>query len=256
MAYYAKPHGNSQLVLLDSNAFGPKAVLKCSKMIEAFLGSVGNWQLQTGKPICYGWRPAGCFKNGRNLRKQTCTRCWIDKYLLYVCMDGWMDAWMDGWMHACMDGWMDTCMDGWMDACMDGWMYTCMDGWMHACMHGWMDGWMHVCMYVCIYIYIRICKHVSHKNLTETFFLFHAGFGPNFFRPHETGQVWPWSAKAGFDQFEAWDTVTIPRNVGSLGTAFKCQIWFIYVSKQIEKLETWKLWSKEVLKSNFQQYGQ
>ena len=53
MAYYAKPHGNSQLVLLDSDAFGPKAVLKCSKMIEAFLGSVGNWQLQSGKPICY-----------------------------------------------------------------------------------------------------------------------------------------------------------------------------------------------------------
>lgn len=89
MAYYAQPHENSQLVLLDSNAFGPKAVLKCSKMIEAFLGSVGNWvnwQLQTGKPLCCGWRPAGCFKNGRNLRKQTCTPCWIEKYLLYACV--------------------------------------------------------------------------------------------------------------------------------------------------------------------------
>ena len=93
-----------------------------------------------------------------------------------------MDAWMDGWMHACMDGWMDTCMDGWMDAWMDGWMYTCMDGWMDACMHAWMDGCMYACMYV--YIYIRICKHVSHKNLTETFFLcFMLGLGPIFFGP-------------------------------------------------------------------------
>ena len=55
---------------------------------------------------------------------------------------------------------------------------------MHACMHGWMDACMHVCMYVCIYIYVRICKHVSHKNLTETFFLcFMLGLGPIFFGP-------------------------------------------------------------------------
>ena len=139
MAYYAKLHGNSQLVLLDSNAFGPKAVLKCSKMIEAFLGSVGNWfnwQLQTGKPICYGWRPARCFKNGRNLRKQTCTPCWIDKYLLYVCM----------------------------------------------------------------YIYnIRICKHASHKNLTETFFCVSFWVWAQF-----VSAPWDWSSLAVISKSRFW----------------------------------------------------
>ena len=197
MAYYAKPHGNSQLVLLDSNAFGPKAVLKCSKMIEAFLGSVGNWQLQTGKPICYGWRPAGCFKNGRNLRKQTCTRCWIDKYLLYVCMYGWMDGCMDGWMDACMHGWMDGYMHGWMDGCMDGWMYTCMDGWMHACMHGWMDACMHVCMYIYIYTHMQTCK--PQKLDRNLFFCVSCWVWAQFF-----SAPWDWSSLAVISKSRFW----------------------------------------------------
>jgi hypothetical protein len=32
---------------------------------------------------------------------------------MYVCMDGWMDA----WMHGCMDAWMHGCMDAWMHVC-------------------------------------------------------------------------------------------------------------------------------------------